>query len=223
MFIPEACLFDLDGLLIDTEVLHGEAWSQTGEKFGISLTREQLLLLRGRRRAECANQIIKWMKNPAKASQLLSVHEPISRLLLSQSEAMPGAKELLQECFSKNIPMALVTSSSSSSVSVKTSPHPWLKIIKTHVFGDDPLLKEGKPSPEPYLLAAQKLNADTKRCWAMEDSIAGVQSALAAGCQVWVLNQEENLSHPNSRFEDCNPIHINHLNSISEMLKKCPG
>ena len=60
---PVACLFDLDGLLLDTENLHGEAWYKAAASFGTELTQEQLLMLRGRRRLECAKQITELQRN----------------------------------------------------------------------------------------------------------------------------------------------------------------
>ena len=58
---PIACLFDLDGLLLDTEPLHARAWQEAAEHFGCRLSPEQLLGLRGRRRPDCAAQVIHWM------------------------------------------------------------------------------------------------------------------------------------------------------------------
>ena len=59
------------------------------------------------------------------------------------------------------------------------------------VCGDDPELKAGKPEADPYLLAAKRLNVQPEHCWAFEDSEAGTQSALSAGCIVWRLIPSE--------------------------------
>ncbi|MEY3758336.1 MAG: hypothetical protein RLZZ263_1490, partial [Cyanobacteriota bacterium] len=84
-------------------------------------------------------------------------------------------------------PMALATSSSKEAVALKAGPHPWLAAINVRVHGDDPELKAGKPAPDVFLLAAQRLGVDPQRCWAFEDSPAGAQAALGAGCEVWVV------------------------------------
>ncbi len=220
MLIPKACLFDLDGLLLDNESLHGKAWSKTAEKFGKKLTQEQLLALRGRRRIDCAIQITEWLGKPKYFKDLLAIHKPISTLLLRQSKAMPGAEKLVKYCFKNKIPMALVTSSSKESVFNKAYPHPWLEMLNIRVLGDDIPLGEGKPSPKPYLLAAKRLNVNPKDCWAMEDSLAGTLSALKAGCKVWVLTKEDFKKAGNDEFSIENPIKINHLNDIYNQLKK---
>jgi HAD superfamily hydrolase (TIGR01509 family) len=83
--------------------------------------------------------------------------------------------------------MALATSSSRSAVDLKAAPHPWLQLIEVRVHGDDPQLRQGKPAPDVFVLAAERLGVSASNCWAFEDSPAGVQAARAAGCRVHVL------------------------------------
>ena len=188
---PAACLFDLDGLLLDTEPLHAEAWQQAASHFGRPLTPPELLSLRGRRRFDCADQVLAWIRgtgitDPGR-EELLAVRQPIAEALLVQARPMPGAPELVARCQARGLPMALATSSSRSAVELKASPHPWLQLIQVRVHGDDPQLRNGKPAPDVFLLAAERLGVNASECWAFEDSPAGVQAALAAGCTVQVL------------------------------------
>ena len=221
MFSPEALLFDLDGVLLDTEPLHGKAWKRTAAFFQTNLTIDQLKLLQGRRRNDCAQQLSRWISQPISIDEILRVHQPFSKELLKQANAMPGAEKLVNWCVKYKIPIALITSSTSTSVTTKTSPHPWMDFFLIRVQGDDPSLNEGKPSPEPYLLGAKKLQANPKRCWAIEDSISGTQSAIAAGCQVWVLKNDsnKNLKNINQLNPSHDPIHIDHLNDLLKELK----
>jgi HAD superfamily hydrolase (TIGR01509 family) len=188
---PAACLFDLDGLLLDTEPLHAEAWQRASSQFGRPLTAAELLSLRGRRRLDCADQVLGWIHGSCGTApsreELLAVRQPIAEALLVQARPMPGAPELVARCLALNLPMALATSSSRSAVELKASPHPWLEAIQVRVHGDDPLLRQGKPAPDVFLLAAERLGAPADDCWAFEDSPAGVQAARAAGCRVYVL------------------------------------
>ncbi|MCX5950411.1 MAG: HAD family hydrolase, partial [Cyanobacteria bacterium] len=85
------------------------------------------------------------------------------------------------------VAMVLVTSSGRDAVERKCAPHPWLEIISERVLGDDPELVAGKPAPDPFLLAARRLGVAPGTCWAFEDSLAGAQSARAAGCVVHVV------------------------------------
>lgn len=188
---PAACLFDLDGLLLDTEPLHSQAWQQAADQFGLSLGGDQLLALRGRRRLDCAQQVCRWMADAGlpvpSVEALLAVRQPIAEALLPFASPMPGAPALIESCAQRRIPMALVTSSSRQAVALKQAPHPWLEAITQRVYGDDPELVAGKPAPDPYLLAARRLAVDPSRCWAFEDSLAGASAAAAAGCLVHVL------------------------------------
>ena len=219
MFAPEALLFDLDGVLLDTEPLHGKAWTKTAASFGTSLTSEQLKLLQGRRRYDCAKQLSIWIDQTIEIDEILKIHRPYSKELLKQAQAMPGAKDIIDWCSENKFPISLVTSSSSASVNSKISPHPWLKIFSTKVQGDDPALIAGKPSPYPYLLGAQKLKVDPKKCWAIEDSLSGAKSAISAGCQVWLLKNETNKNLKKSHFNELenNPKYIN---SLGELIHK---
>jgi len=188
---PAACLFDLDGLLLDTEPLHAEAWQRAASQFGRPLSAAELMSLRGRRRHDCADQVLGWIhaagiETPSR-DQLLAVRQPIAEALLVRAQPMPGAPELVAHCHARGLPMALATSSSRSAVELKASPHPWLQLITVRVHGDDPQLRQGKPAPDVFLLAAERLGANPAECWAFEDSPAGVQSARAAGCTVHVL------------------------------------
>ena len=220
MFSPEALLFDLDGVLLDTEPLHGKAWKKTAAYFGTLLTNDQLKLLQGRRRRDCANQLAIWINKTTSIENILRIHQPHSKELVSKAKAMPGAKELIGWCSKNKLPISLVTSSASSSVNSKISPHPWLNSFSTRVHGDDPSLIEGKPSPHPYLLGAKKLNVDPKKCWAIEDSLSGAKSAISAGCYVWLLKNNSNKNLKTTHFHDLenNLEYINHLEELINKL-----
>jgi phosphoglycolate phosphatase-like HAD superfamily hydrolase len=91
---PAACLFDLDGLLLDTEPLHGRAWREAAARFGTQLDPNQLLALRGRRRHDCADQVLAWIRSdgghcPGR-QELLAVRQPIAEVLLAAADAGGG-------------------------------------------------------------------------------------------------------------------------------------
>ncbi|WP_269605101.1 HAD family hydrolase [Prochlorococcus marinus] len=218
---PKAFLFDLDGVLIDSEPLHGQAWKETAALFDLNLTYTQLKLLRGRRRIDCANELIKLIPNGVKAKDLLKIHKPISRQLILTAKAMQGGESLVKRCHENNIPMALVTSSSSESFKIKSAPHKWMNLFSVIVLGDDKLLANGKPAPDPYLLASKKLNISPQECWAVEDSISGVSSALEAGCFVFFL-KEKRYELPKKEIFDkhINLKQITHLNEIEQILNE---
>ena len=216
---PAACLFDLDGLLLDTEPLHGRGWAEAARHFGGRLSNDQLLQLRGRRRQDCAQQVVQWLTDPVSTEALLAVQQPIARALLARAQPMPHAQALVEHCDTAAVPMALVTSSSRDAVAFKTAPHPWLDRITERIYGDDPQLRAGKPDPAPFLLAAERLGVAPQECWALEDSRAGTAAALAAGCKVWWVIADQQV--PDDL--DGNPCKVTDLGHVLKQLVSTGG
>ncbi|WP_269622846.1 HAD family hydrolase [Prochlorococcus marinus] len=215
---PKAFLFDLDGVLLDTEPLNKLAWTETSRSFGAEPSNIQLKSLLGRRKIECANDLIKWSDKKITVDEVLIVYNSIHKKILKDVKAIPWAEELVNFCVGSKIPIALVTSSTRSSATFKSINHKWLELIKIRIYGDDPSLKKGKPNPDPYLLAANKLGINAKSCWALEDSLAGAQSALDAKCKVWILKNIEILDFLENK-SDSNPIYVNNLLEIIKELE----
>lgn len=188
--MPAGCLFDLDGLLLDTEPLHGQAWAEAVSQFGGSASAELLLGLRGRNKFDNASGLIEALQLTVSVEQLLAVQQPLARAKVRQARAMPGAERLVQHLQAAGMPLAIATSSGRESVEIKLAPHPWLQSIAVRVHGDDPQIQQGKPAPDLFIEAARRLNVDPTRCWAFEDSQAGAKAALAAGCRVFVVPAE---------------------------------
>ena len=214
---PAAVLFDLDGLLLDTEPLHARAWASAAAHFGRRLSPEELGSLRGRRRQDCALQVQHWIDAEGGAAvaidDLLAIRQPLAEALMATAPAIPGAAELVRQCHASGLPMALVTSSTAEAVALKAAPHPWLELITERVHGDDPELEDGKPAPDGFLLAARRLAVAPSRCWALEDSVAGARAARAAGCHVLVLWSAQ---EPGDRLPD--GVHT--IASLDEVLDR---
>ena len=173
--------------MLDTEPLHARAWQQAAFHFGSELTQDQLIQLQGRRRLDNARLVCSWIDQAITPEQLLAVRQPIAKRLLPEAKAMDGAESLVQTAERFGIATALVTSSDRASVRHKIDNHPWVNHLQLMVCGDDPDLKAGKPAPDPFRLGADGLKVKAEECWAFEDSRAGCESALAAGCLVWRL------------------------------------
>ena len=173
----------MDGTIVDTEPywiaaefevvdLHGDSWSEEHAKAVVGFD----LLDSG-----------EYMR--AHGGVRLSAPE-IVELLLDRVVARlrenvpwrPGARELLTAVRDAEIPSALVTMSWRRFADEVVACLPE-KVFSATVVGDE--VAEGKPHPEPYLLAAEKLGVNPRDCLAIEDSPTGARSALAAGC--WVL------------------------------------
>ena len=207
--MPAGCLFDLDGLLLDTEPLHGQAWAEAVGQFGGSASAELLLGLRGRNKFDNASGLIEALQLTVSVEQLLAVQQPLARDKVRQARAMPGAERLVQHLQAAGVPLAIATSSGREAVEIKLAPHPWLQRIAVRVHGDDPQIQQGKPAPDLFIEAARRLHVEPAQCWAFEDSQAGAKAALAAGCRVFVV-PAEGLSRSDY------PSAVDWLSSLSE-------
>ena len=178
--LPAAVLWDMDGTLIDTEPYWMAAETELVEAHGGSWSHEQGLAMVGQ-------------PLPVSAALLrdhgvdLSVDEIVEFLLGRVVDEVtqhvpwqPGALELLTALAAAGVPCALVTMSYRRLAEKFAAAAP-AGIFRTIVTGDE--VTHGKPHPEAYLTAAQRLGVDPGRCVAVEDSPSGIGSALAAGAR----------------------------------------
>ena len=179
---PAAVLFDMDGTLIDTEPMWMAAETALVEEHGGTWTHDDALAMVGNPLEVSARIILD--RTPV----TLTEGEIIERLLREVSDQVaagvpwrPGARELLGECVERGIPTALVTMSWTLLADTFTATLP-AGTFTTVVTGD--AVSAGKPDPEPYLTAAERLGVDPTECLALEDSPSGVGSASAAGTRL---------------------------------------
>lgn len=141
---------------------------------------------------------------PTPQELLIQWEHSLQEYCMKEVEACPGAFQLVKYLASIPIPMAIATSSRSTSVMCKRTRHESLFAnIPVIVTGDDPELKHGKPAPDIYQLAAKRLGVDPKECIVFEDALSGVRSGKAAGCTVVAIpnvhcqytSEERNIFH----------------------------
>jgi HAD superfamily hydrolase (TIGR01509 family) len=177
-----AVLFDMDGLLVDTEPLWFETEMDVMARLGASWTKQDQAALLGGSIERTVSYLLAKATRPASRAE---VERWMLDGMLSLAEAgrvtvLPGARELLAEVAAAGLPYALVTSSQRALADAVLAGTGFR--FPVTVCGED--VPATKPDPEPYLLAAKLLGADPARCAALEDSPNGVASATAAGCLV---------------------------------------
>jgi HAD superfamily hydrolase (TIGR01509 family) len=182
--LPAAVLFDLDGLLIDSEPLWTIAEKEIAAGLGGEFTPTIKAAMIGQALPVAVPILLEGLDTPASraadpeevARDLLAL---VAELFAADLPLQPGALALLEAVRSAGVPAALV--SSSYRVLVDTA----LVALGTDRFavtvaGDE--VAASKPAPDPYLVAIQRLAVPPERCVVLEDSGAGMRSALAAGC-----------------------------------------
>ncbi len=179
-----AVLFDLDGVLLDTEGLYTKATQEVIEEFGKifdwSLKRHMI----GRDAVEASAFLIERLGLPLSPEQLITRQEPVLDRLFERTEGMAGAEELVSELSSRSVPIAIATSSRAALYKKKIARHAWFSHFRLAVTGDDPEVRNLKPSPDIFLVASARLGVAPEECIVVEDSPAGVEAARRANMRV---------------------------------------
>jgi pseudouridine-5'-monophosphatase len=177
-------LFDLDGVLLDTEPLYTAATQAVVGRFGKTYDWSLKRNTMGRDARLSARFILEQLSIPLTPEAFLKERAPILESLLATSPVVTGAERLVRDLAARAIPIAVATSSDRHLFELKTKPHDWFDCFGAVVCGDDPRVTAKKPAPDIFLAAAADLGAEPWQCVVVEDSPAGVEAALAAGMRV---------------------------------------
>jgi HAD superfamily hydrolase (TIGR01509 family) len=173
-------LFDMDGLLVDSEPIWFEVESSVMSRLGGSWDESDQAALVGGSLQRSLDYLLAKASRPVSRDVVAGwmVDGMVELLGTRPLRVMPGARELLAEVAAAGVPYGLVTSSERPVMEAVLGR---LSVsFPITVCGDD--VSNSKPDPEPYLMAAAKLGADPRRCVALEDSPNGVAAGEAAGC-----------------------------------------
>lgn len=198
----KALIFDLDGTLVDSsesvlEIL--AIWCEV-HQFNIETV---LPFCHGARIVDFIPEVAPHLDLDKEVKYLAKLETKITTGLVE----IAGAKQFLEQLNKLNITWAIATSG------VKTIAELRLRhcgLLIPEVFITSELVKKGKPAPEPFLLTASRLSIDPKDCLVFEDSDAGIQSAIAAGCDVVAVGQSSTIQ--NSRI-------VARVNDYYELVK----
>lgn len=178
-------IFDMDGVLLDTEPHYTAASTEVCRRYGREFTYAHKSRMLGRRALAAADWLVAELGLPLTGAGFLREREPILDALFAVARPMPGAVELTAHLSTHRVPHAVASSSSRRNFAIKTDAHAgWFARFDAVVLGDDPEVHEGKPAPDIFLTAARRLGVEPSACLVVEDSPAGVAAARAAGMRV---------------------------------------
>jgi pseudouridine-5'-monophosphatase len=178
-------IFDNDGLLLDTEPFYTEAHQILAARYGKVFDWSVKSKMIGLRAEDSAKVLLSALQLPLSVEEYLETRSHILKRLFPKAEPLPGAVRLTRHLHQNEIPQAVATSSDRHNFDLKITRHrEWFDIFHCVITGDDPEIKRGKPSPDIFLLAAQRLQAPPAHCLVLEDSPAGIEAARAAGMHV---------------------------------------
>ena len=188
-----AAIFDMDGLLIDSERAISEAWIEGAKALGFKLEMRDFLGVVGR----AAQQSVPMLVEMLGSEEAMRATAAKARELLPQSAGgpvfplKPGALMLLEALRHAGIPCAVASSSHVDEIHHRLGHVDVLKYFRAVAGGNE--VEHGKPDPAIYMLAAERLGATPAECIAFEDSENGARAAQAAGVRVVIV---PDLKHP---------------------------
>ena len=183
----QAVIFDVDGLMVDSEPLQTLAWNIYLEPFGYHIGPEEKALLLGRRVIESATLMKSRLGLPGEPELIVAGRKPILFSLIRENlRPMPGLHEVVAACERRRLKTAIASSSYTDYVALVLQMIDLESRLAAVVTGDQ--ISSGKPDPEVFLKAAESLAVHPSRCLVLEDSPNGVIAAKRAGMRCAAIN-----------------------------------
>lgn len=214
----KAVIFDMDGLLLDTEKLLVQFWVQAANEAGFPMTREHALSIRSLHRSFAIPYLqglfggeFDYLKIRSRRMELMNEY-----LADHPLELKDGAKELLGFLNENKLLTAVATATDYE----RTRDY----LTRVGIFESfdrivcATMVERGKPEPDIYIYAAKQLELDPRECAALEDSPNGVKSAAGAGCKTIMV---PDLTEPDEELTELIFAKANSLRDVIKLLKAC--
>ncbi|XP_076435825.1 pseudouridine-5'-phosphatase-like [Babylonia areolata] len=184
-------IFDVDGLLLDTESIYTQVISELCAEYGKQFTWELKAKQMGQTEVKAANILIDSLQLPLTAEEYRQKCNKGLSALFPSAPLLPGAERLVKHLHKHGVPMALASGSNRENFELKTQNHGDLFSLFGHsvLSSSDPEVKHGKPAPDCFQVAAARFDPPPKpeNVLVFEDAPNGVEAGHAAGMQVvWV-------------------------------------
>ena len=191
----EACIFDLDGVVVDTAKYHFIAWKALARELGFDFTLADNERLKGVSRMQSLDILLEIGGKQFTQSEKIAMAEKKNTLYvsyiekMSPEETLPGVEKFLQELRKRGIKTALGSASKNAPLILeRIGLAGWFDVI---VDGNS--ISEAKPNPEVFLKGAEKLGIIPEHCVVFEDAIAGVEAARNANMYCVGIGEPQNL------------------------------
>lgn len=210
----KAVIFDLDGVIVTTDDYHYEAWKRIADEENIYFDRDINERLRGVSRMESLEIILEKSKkkySEVEKNQLAEKKNECYKIFLdnlSEIDILLGVNKTLNDLKNRNIKVAIGSSSKNTMFILNKIA----LMNKFDVIVDGTMIKNSKPDPEVFLMAAGKMGINPENCLVVEDADAGVEAALKAGMRV--LGVASAKDNKNSTYSAKNLLEFNIINIL---------
>jgi len=211
----KAVIWDMDGVLLDSEPVHFETWRIVFERYGLAFDEAAMRYTFGMTSPEVIRRIGGEDLPHDTAARMIAEKEILFRDMISRKAVyLPGAREWLDKFSRSGLQQALASSGSPENINVVLTALDAREFFKVIVSGKD---LPSKPSPVIFLEAARQLNVSPENCLVIEDAIAGVSAAKAAGMTCLALtttNAASDLTHADQVCEDLAELSGGHIRQL---------
>ena len=171
-------LFDMDGVMIDTEPQYDVFWKHAGDKYNTGIANFEKVI-----KGTTLPNILKKYFSHLTQEELNNLSDSLDKFEANMNfEEIPGSVKFVKELKAKGIKVGLVTSSTDTKLIAVNKAKQFDQLFDTVVSAAR--VTEGKPNPRCFLLAAEDLGVEPKDCIVFEDSFAGIEAGIAAGMKV---------------------------------------
>jgi len=212
----EACLFDLDGVLVDTARYHYLAWKRLCNELGFDLSEEENEELKGISRAKSLEILLDKgeivLSDAQKEKYMAKKNDWYLEYVdkMHEDELLPGARNFLDACQNAGKKIGLGTASKNAMRIIEK-----LKIVDLFdVIIDGTKVSKGKPDPQTFSLGAQALKLHPSQCVVFEDSKAGIEAGIAGGMYTIGVGNPETLKRANIVIPGFENVGIDILNDL---------
>lgn len=192
-------IFDMDGLLLDTEYIANEAWFEAAEKENVAMTWDILRKIKGGNRQN-AIQILKEYMPEEQVMIFIKEKNEIQKEIVKREgiKLKEGVLELLDFLKEKNIDKVVATSTDKNIAEKELKETGIYDYFNNFIFGDE--VTKGKPDPQIFLEACKKFNVQPKNAVVLEDSVLGLRAATAGKIKCIVVEDTVKLTSEENRL-----------------------
>jgi|SRR6266850_2552857 len=205
-----AAIFDWDGVIIDSSRQHKKSWEMLAAEERRSLPPNHFQRSFGMKSERIIPELLQWMDDPREVTRLALRKEALYREILRAGRIapLPGVVNWLNRLRAAAVPCSIASSTHRENIECALGALGLENVFTAMVSAED--VTHGKPDPEVFLLAAQKLGVAPKRCVVFEDAHVGIEAAKAAGMKVIGVAT----THPAETLQDADRV-VRQLDELS--------
>ena len=210
----KACLFDLDGVIVDTAKYHYLAWRKLANELGFDFTEEQNERLKGVSRMDSLNILLEIGKVNLDEETKIKLAEKKNNCYLEyitkidKSEVLPGVEDFIKSLKENGVKVALGSASKNAVLILEN-----IEMINYFdVIIDGTKISKAKPDPEVFLAGARELNISTENCVVFEDAEAGIEAAKNGGMKAVAVGTSDTLKNADKIITSFSGITLDILN-----------